>query len=230
MHIRCRDCGVDMAVPARAEGKRLRCPECGREFICELPQGIILDEPAGNDEEIVLIDELTGAAAPESEFPLAEEVIDPLEWASPETPLAEEALADMAPAKPDYIVKENPRRWHVMVGGIDAVALTWEQLKQRAAAGDIRPRTELWYAPKDITLQARDLPGLFGPAEPAPVAAEAEAEAEDEGEPVTDAAVDEEAAALAAALGDLDAGSDTIDPADALAEGATEAEDDDDSK
>lgn len=202
MHVRCQQCGVDMEVPPRTEGKQLRCPECGFEFICELPRAILVgrDDAAGTPEEIVLIDEVDPAAG-QPPAPADDAVVElSMESAlADETPSADEALAEMSPEKKDYILKDNPRQWHVLVGGVAAVALTYAQLKQRAAAGEIKPRTKLWYAPKDLTVSARDIPGLFGdraaaPAEPsAPEAAEAPE--------VTDA----EAKALAEALDVLSA-------------------------
>lgn len=145
MRIRCQQCGLDMDVPPRTEGSRLRCPECQFEFICALPRAIEPDQsPAAGSEEIVLVEEVDAAGS-----------------------------ADRAPAK---VARENPRKWYVMVGGAAAVALTYQELRHRAAAGQITPRTKLWYAPKDVHLSARDVPGLFPeidaqrttPAKPAP--------------------------------------------------------------
>ncbi len=203
MHIRCEQCGVDMEVPPRTEGKKLRCPECGLEFICRLPQAIVLDEGGiapPDTAEVVLADE--------SEFVLAEEVSLPAgDETGEEAP--DSALDQMAAAagqageiplglttrKSDYIVKPSPRQWHVMIGGAAAVALTYQELKDRAAAGEITPRDKVWYAPKDVTISVSDLPGLF-PAHDAK-----RAEAEKARRPVIPAGPpDPEAAALIRAL------------------------------
>jgi len=149
MRIRCEQCGLDMDVPPQTEGRKLRCPECAFEFICALPRAIEVDQSsaAAGGEEIVLAEEADSAA--------------PVEAAGADAQPAEEALAEMHGEEPAEVARESPRKWYVMVGGAAAVALTYRELKERAAAGRITPRTKLWYAPKDVTLSARDLPGLF---------------------------------------------------------------------
>ena len=94
--------------------------------------------PAAGSEEIVLAEEADAAARS-----------------------ADGALAEMHGDAPAEVARESPRKWYVMVGGAAAVALTYKELRQRAAAGRITPRTKLWYAPKDVHLSARDVPGLF---------------------------------------------------------------------
>lgn len=154
MRIRCQQCGLDMDVPPRTEGSRLRCPECQFEFICVLPRAIEVDQPPAGGEEIVLVDEVAPARpadAPDPAAPPADSPADALAAAAARS-------ADEPPTK---IPRESPRKWYVMVAGAAAVALTYQELRQRAAAGLITPRTKLWYAPKDVHLSARDVPGLF---------------------------------------------------------------------
>ena len=68
MRIRCQQCGLDMDVPPRTEGSRLRCPECQFEFICALPRAVEVDQPpAAGGEEIVLAEEADAAARPADE-------------------------------------------------------------------------------------------------------------------------------------------------------------------
>ena len=151
MRIRCQQCGLDMDVPPRTEGSRLRCPECQFEFICALPRAVEVDQPpAAGSEEIVLVEEVDARPADSPTDALADAARS-----------ADEALAEMHGDAPAEVARENPRKWYVMVGGAAAVALTYQELKHRAAAGQITPRTKLWYAPKDVHLSARDVPGLF---------------------------------------------------------------------
>lgn len=160
MHIRCEQCELDMEVPPGAVGKTLRCPACGGTFTCRLPTAqVVEDEP----QELVLSDEVEPV----------EEVIELAEEVEPESDEDADAmdLTDAAPAdaaldvmsrrQPKKIIKENPRQWYVMLGGVAAVALTYEELKAKAAAGKIRPKDKIHYAPRELTLQAREVPGLF---------------------------------------------------------------------
>ena len=161
MRIRCQQCGLDMDVPPRTEGSRLRCPECQFEFICALPRAIEVEQPAAGSDEIILVEEVDAAGpadAADADTRPAESPGDALAAAARS---ADEALAEMHGDAPAEVVRESPRKWYVMVGGAAAVALTYRELKQRAATGKITPRTKLWYAPKDVHLSARDVPGLF---------------------------------------------------------------------
>lgn len=162
MRIRCQQCGLDMDVPPRTEGSRLRCPECQFEFICALPRAVEVDQPpAAGSEEIVLAEEVDAAGpveAADADAPSADSPADALAAAAGS---ADEALAETHGDAPAEVARESPRKWYVMVGGAAAVALTYQELRQRAAAGQITPRTKLWYAPKDVHLSARDVPGLF---------------------------------------------------------------------
>ena len=152
MRIRCEQCGLDMDVPPQTEGRKLRCPECEFEFICALPRAIEVDQSsaAAGGEEILLAEEADAQPADSSEEAIAAAARS-----------AEEALAEMHGEEPAEVARESPRKWYVMVGGAAAVALSYRELKERAAAGRITPRTKLWYAPKDVHLSARDVPGLF---------------------------------------------------------------------
>jgi hypothetical protein len=178
MRIRCRQCGLDIDVPPRTEGSRLRCPECQFEFICALPRAVEVDQPpAAGSEEIILVEEVDAAGpfeAADAGAPSADSPADALAAAAARS--ADEAPAETHGDAPAEVVCESPRKWYVMVGGAAAVALTFSELRQRAAAGQITPRTKLWYAPKDVHLSARDVPGLFpetdarrtAPAKPTP--------------------------------------------------------------
>jgi hypothetical protein len=166
MRIRCPHCGLDLQVPPDSEGKTLRCPGCRESFDCRLPKAIVVEgeeappsspPPPPQEQELLLEDEV---APPEESPP------DPVPSRPPPQPSpglkADEALSELGRAQPRRIVKESSRQWYVLVGGVAAVALTYEQLKAKAAAGEIKPKTKIFYAPKDVTLPARDLPGLFG--------------------------------------------------------------------
>ena len=48
-----------------------------------------------------------------------------------------------------------------MVGGVAAVALTYQELVARAAKDEIKPRSKIYYAPAGLTVPAQDIPGLF---------------------------------------------------------------------
>ncbi len=48
-----------------------------------------------------------------------------------------------------------------IVDGVAAVALTYKELVVRAGERRIKPKDRIYYAPKDATLHARDIPGLF---------------------------------------------------------------------
>ena len=67
-----------------------------------------------------------------------------------------EAAAEKKP-KP----KPNPRQWYVIIDGVAAVALTYKELVVRAGERRIKPKDRIYYAPKDATLHARDIHGLF---------------------------------------------------------------------
>ncbi|OPX21669.1 MAG: hypothetical protein B1H04_06245 [Planctomycetales bacterium 4484_123] len=170
MHVRCEHCGLDMEAPSGSVGKKIRCPQCFGIFVCRLPEAEVVredgraqGEPA---EELVLEEELPEPLSDDQAIELTEglEVADeppvepevPAEAASPE-----EVLSDLGAGQPKRVVVENPRHWYVLVGGVAAVALTYDELKARAAAGVVKPKTRIYYAPKDVTLRARDVPGLF---------------------------------------------------------------------
>jgi len=166
MRIRCGNCGLDVEIPPGSDGRTFRCPHCGDTFICRVPEAIPVDAPPapppGNevlelldeidDEPVELTDELDDASA------LAEAAAARLP--------AHAVLAELGAAAPKREVRENPRQWFVMIGGVAAVALTYEELAAKAAAGAVKPKDKIHYAPKDVTVAARDVPGLF-PAEDA---------------------------------------------------------------
>ena len=156
---------MDMDVPPGSEGKPVRCPDCGGVFTSRLPVAEVVEAvPLEPEGEMLLTDEVFDAA------PAAFEPIDEMD----EEELgaldeAAESIADILARavrdRPKRLVKENPRQWCVMVGGVAAVALTFEELRDRAASGQLKPRTKILYAPKDVTVRARDIPGLFGDAD-----------------------------------------------------------------
>jgi len=149
---------MDMEAPAGSEGRNLRCPGCGGVFAWRLPVAEIVetdpDDPRG---EVLLSDEISdpepAASGPTEELEEEEE--------GEEVEAIEDVLARAAEDKPKRIVEENPRQWYVMVGGVAAVALTFEELQQRAGGGQVKPKTRIFYARKGVTVRARDIPGLF---------------------------------------------------------------------
>ena len=173
MRVRCEHCGLDVEAPPDSVGKKIRCPECAGVFVCRLPEAEVLAEDGQEQEqgepggELVLVDELTEPLPDDQAIELTEglEVAEeppvepevPAEAASPE-----EVLSDLGAAEPKRVVVENPRHWYIVVSGVAAVALTYDELKAKAAAGVVKPKTKVYYAPKDVTLRARDVPGLFG--------------------------------------------------------------------
>jgi len=161
MHVRCEHCGLDVEAPSGSVGKKLRCPQCGGVFTCALPKAAVVseDEP-GPAEELLLEDRLEETEPAEAAMELAEQISD--EPAPPAQPLsADEALSGMARDRPEPVVQENPRHWYVLVSGVAAVALTYEELRAKAAAGAVTAKTKLFYAPKELALRAGDVPGLF---------------------------------------------------------------------
>lgn len=163
MRIRCHNCGLDVEVPPGSDGMTFRCPHCGDTFVCQLPQAIPVDAPPPGNEVLELLDE-----ADDEPVELTDEVDDEsalAEAAAARLP-AHAVLAELGAAAPKRDVRENPRQWFVMIGGVAAVALTYEELAAKAAAGAIKPKDKIHYAPKDVTVSAREVPGLF-PAEDA---------------------------------------------------------------
>ena len=163
MRIRCGQCGLDMEVPPDCEGKKLRCPGCGLAFVCQVPKAIVLDEPppAEADEELILVEEVEQPPDPLGALKAAADGSGPAEVPAEPKASVDEALAEMHQPAPKPIVRENSRPWHVFVGGVPAVALTYQELVQRAAAGEITPKTKIRYAPEGLTIPARDISGLF---------------------------------------------------------------------
>ena len=138
----------------------LRCPNCEKTFLCEIPKAVVVGEPPPQPESIILEDEIAPPPEPiqliEEPPPAAPEGNDP-----PAASL-EEALAEMGhDAQPRPKPKENPRHWCVVVEGVAAVALTYRELVAHAREGKIKPKTKIYYAPKEVTIPARDIPGLF---------------------------------------------------------------------
>jgi len=212
LRIRCEQCELDMEVPSGSVGKKLKCPGCGRIFVCQLPKAIALDAPAvaaPSDELVVLKDAVE--APPDAAAELAQ--------ASAGTKqAADDALAELDRSGPKRRVRPNRRHWHVIVAGVPAVALTYDQLVQKAAAGQIKPKTKIYYSPKDVTIPARDIPGLFR-------AIDAERRRAARPRPVRRLSKDElaEASALADALGTLNAGQAGEDDAASQADEPPEA-------
>ncbi len=163
MIVRCRHCGRDVEAPPDAAGRRLRCPECGKTFLCRLPRATVVDDQTPPDvPESLLLEEEVAEEAPPQEPPTApaDEVAAALD--SPEAPRSsEDALARLGEAVPKTEVRESPRQWYVIIDGVAAVALTYGELVARAGEGKIKPRNKIYYAPKDLTVPARDIPGLF---------------------------------------------------------------------
>ena len=171
MNVRCEHCGLDIEAPPDSVGKALRCPACGKTFICRLPRAIVVGDQADQepDDELILLDEVIEA----EEGPLDTAKDEPVETVGEdgESPLeavaeasvisADEALAKMGAAAPKRIVKENPHQWYIMVAGVAAVALTYQELVARAAREEIKPRSKIYYAPAGLTVPAQDIPGLF---------------------------------------------------------------------
>jgi len=165
MHVRCEHCGLDMEAPSGSVGRSLRCPQCHKTFVCRLPQAVVV-EPEPEPEEIVLEDEIVAEEPAEELLELTEaaeefEEVSPLDAAAEATANVDEALDQMQDGTPKTVYKESPRQWYVMVGGVAAVALTYAELKHKAAVALVKPKTKIYYAPKDVTLMARDVPGLF---------------------------------------------------------------------
>ncbi len=143
----------------------LRCPSCEKTFLCEIPKATVVGEPPAGNASIILADELPEPPPPEP-IQLIEE--PPPAAPEPTSPPAslEETLAEMGrDAEPRPKPKENPRQWCVVVDGVAAVALTYRELVARAHEGKIKPRTKIYYAPKEVTVPARDIPGLFPEAD-----------------------------------------------------------------
>jgi hypothetical protein len=143
-------------------GRKLRCPDCGEEFICRLPKAIVVDGQPRSEELVVLADELDASADELAALSEAMEAGPPLEPpapAKPDTGPRPKRAPDREP--PARLARDGPRQWHVVVGGVPAVALSYGQLVRRAAWGEIKPKTKIYYAPKDLTLSAGDIPGLF---------------------------------------------------------------------
>ena len=138
----------------------LRCPNCEKTFLCEIPKATVVGESPAAPESILLEDELPQPPQP---VPPADQAPPPLPErndspaASPEEALAE--MGDVAAPKPKP--RENPRQWCVVVDGVAAVALTYRELVGRAREGKIKPKTKIYFAPKEATILARDIPGLF---------------------------------------------------------------------
>jgi hypothetical protein len=195
VRVRCEQCELDMEVPSGSVGKKLKCPGCGRIFVCQLPKAIVLDAPpvAAPSEEPVVLEEEVVVAPPDAAAELAEA-------SSGTKQAADDALAELDRSAPKRRVRPNRRHWHLIVHGVAAVALTYDQLVRRAAAGEIKPKTKIYYSPKDVTIPARDIPGLFP-------AIDAERRQAARPRPVGRLSKDElaEASALAEALGTLNA-------------------------
>lgn len=171
-----------MEAPSGSAGRKLRCPGCRGIFLGPLPQAILVDEPAGPDAGVVLLEEEVPSrpapARPKTPDPAdligfsdAPSRRDPLPGFAPPPKIVPPAPAKSAEDTLDRlsapkITVDNPRQWRIKVGGIPAVAVTYKDLQALAKAGKITPKTELRYEPKDLDLRARDLPGLF-PAEDA---------------------------------------------------------------
>ncbi len=166
MFVRCTHCGLDLEAPPGGLGRRLRCPGCGGTFICRLPRATFADDLTAEpvDDALVLDDELPDRPPGPVQAPEAPEA--PPEEVGEAPAAVAEALAELDQSRPEPVVKESPRQWHVVIEGVPAVALTYPELVSRAAAGKIKARTKIYYAPKQLTVSARDIPGLF-PAEDA---------------------------------------------------------------
>lgn len=213
LRIRCEQCELDMEVPSGSVGKKLKCPGCGRIFVCRLPKAIVPDAPA--------------VAAPSDELAVLEDVVETPPDAAAELARAsagtkqapDDALAELDRSGPRRRVRPNRRHWHVIVAGVPAVALTYDQLIQMAAAGQVKPKTKIYYSPKDVTIPARDIPGLFP-------ALDAERRRAARPRPVRRLSKDElaEASALAEALGTLNDGEAGEDDAASEADEPPEAE------
>lgn len=197
MRICCEKCGLDMDVPPDTAGRKLKCPGCRVEFICPRPAAVEADERAPADEPVVLAEELDGPAEKLADLTKAANEPSPPTSAKA---MAGEALANMGrgqPRKP--VVRESPRQWQVIVGGVAAVALSYKQLVEKAARGEIKPKTKIHYAPKALTLSAGEIPGLFPDID-----AEREKAARAKPPPKVSRAVSAEAGVLADALGSLE--------------------------
>ncbi|HET6427073.1 MAG TPA: hypothetical protein VM389_05155 [Phycisphaerae bacterium] len=209
MRVRCEHCGMDMEALPGSEGRSVRCPGCGGIFACRLPVAEIVEAiPYEQDGEVLLSEEIPEPDDLELTDELAEEgPAEPVET-------VDDVLARAVRDKPKRIVEENPRQWYVMVGGVAAVALTFEELRQRAAEGQLKPRAKIFYAPKDVTVRARDIPGLFGAedAKRAEKAAKAATPAKPRRAAAPAGAAEDEAADLADALSKLEAAPSSADP------------------
>jgi hypothetical protein len=168
MKVQCKICGIHLEAPPGCEGRKLRCPECGGVFVASIPRAALADEPAHTppaDEPVLLEDVVqTEPLAPSPPEPPEEEPIELTEEAG--TPA--DVLAKMGQGKPQQLVRPSARQWHVLVAGVPAVALTYPELRRKAAAGEIKPRTKVHYVPRDLTMRAGDVPGLFPEAKPRP--------------------------------------------------------------
>jgi hypothetical protein len=160
MRIRCDYCLIDLQAPSNAIGKTIRCPACGRSFPCRLPTAIVDDTaPDQPGESEVVLEEVVQEAPPELAFAGAVEPEPVIDFIPAEVPVPDDALAMLDKPKP--VMKESSRQWHVIVAGVPAVALTLAELKERVAEGLVKPRHKIYFAPQDVTLPARDVPGLF---------------------------------------------------------------------
>jgi len=111
------------------------------------------------------------APEPEDRLVLDDEVDEEIRLADdpdldvPEPPVVESdpiaALSRAETTQPKRRTKPNPKQWYVIVDGVAAVALTYQELVARASKGLIRPKDKIYYAPKDATLSAGDIPGLY---------------------------------------------------------------------
>ena len=162
MIVRCRYCGLDVEAPPGSLGQLLRCPSCEETFRCEIPVASIVDEPAPPpppapepEDRLVLDDEV------DEEIRLAD---DPLLAPPDPPPVTDDPIAALIraeAAEPKPRTRPNPRQWYVIVDGVAAVALTYKELVARAGKGLIRPKDKIYYAPKDATISAGDIPGLY---------------------------------------------------------------------
>jgi len=215
MHVRCTHCGLDVEAPDGSLGKSLRCPKCSGIFECALPTAAVVveeDEPTGPAEELLLEDEVPAEPAEGEPMELSDELdegptLEDLSRAV--TP--SDALSHLSGDRPKQVMKESPRQWYILVSGVAAVAMTYEDLKRKARIAAIKPKTKIYYAPEDLTIAARAIPGLF----PAEDAKKAEA-AKGKYYPKPAADADATAKDAAAALGTLGGTGDQVQGADAL--------------
>ncbi len=163
MRIRCRKCGLDMEVRPDSVGRKLKCPACSLVFVCQVPRAIVVDgRPEGQaDDDLVVLEEVIEepAEAEDALTSLTGATEPPLPSAPPQPPA--KALEEMHQSAPKRVVRANPRQWYVLVGGVPAVALSYQELVRKAAEGEVKPKSKIYYAPQDLTVQAREIPGLF---------------------------------------------------------------------